>query len=169
MTPAVTRRWRFCAAPFRRRLLADLLDALLLSTLALALWRVGLTSEPFPAGPGDALDRVADAVAECAPLMLPAVVAWVFTALLYGTLTRSLLAGTLGERAMGLRLVGPTGGPAGPTRAALHSAAQLVGGLTLGMGYMWALVDLERRTFAEHITGARLVVGVPEPDASGGR
>lgn len=166
--PGPTRRWRFRAAPFRRRLLADALDTLLLTSIAVVLWRTGLTAEPLPAGPGDALDRLADAVAENAPLALPAVVAWIFVALLYGTVTRSLFAGTLGERALGLRFVDPSGGPAGPTRAALHGLAQFAGLLALGMGYTWALVDVERRTFAEHVTGARLVLGVPEPDAAHG-
>lgn len=165
--PQVTRRWRYRAASFRRRLVADLLDALLIGSAGVVLWRTGLVAEPLPAGPGDLLDRTADTLAADLPLLMPAVVAVLVVALLYGALTRAFFAGTLGERALGLRLLDPAGAPAGPTRAALHGLAQLIGLAALGLGYTWALVDTERRTLAEHLTGARLAHGRPEPEVAG--
>lgn len=168
MNPALaTRRWRYRAATFRRRLVADLLDALLIASAGVVLWRTGLVAEPLPDGPGDLLDRAADTLALDLPLLMPAAVAIVVVALVYGALTRAVLGGTLGERALGLRLLDPSGAPAGPTRAALHGLAQLAGLLMLGLGYTWALVDSERRTLAEHLTGARLAHGRPEPEVAG--
>lgn len=168
MNPAQSaRRWRYRAASFRRRLVADLLDTLLIASAGVVLWRTGLVAEPLTHGPGDLLDRTADTLAMDLPLLLPAAVAVVVVALVYGALTRALLGGTLGERALGLRLLEPGGAPAGPARAALHGLAQLGGLAMLGLGYTWALVDTERRTLAEHLTGARLVHGRPEPEVSG--
>ena len=168
MNPALAnRRWRYRAATFRRRLVADLLDALLIASTGIVLWRTGLVAEPLSEGPGDLLDRTADTLALDLPLLMPAVVAVVVVALVYGALTRAVFAGTLGERALGLRLLDPSGAPAGPTRAALHGLAQLAGLLLLGLGYTWALVDSERRTLAEHLTGARLAHGRPEPEVAG--
>ena len=158
------RRWRYRAATFRRRLLADLLDAGLLTGAVVMLWRWGLIAEPLPPLRGDLLDGAADFVAEDRVLLLPAAVAVLFIGLAYGALTRAAFGGTLGERVLGLRLLDPAGAPAGPIRAGLHGVATLLALLPVGLGYMWAVLDRDRRTFADHLTGTRLVRGRPVPD-----
>lgn len=160
------RRWAITAAPFWRRLVADALDALLGGCFVVAAWRSALIAEPLPDGQGDLLDRLADLAATELILFAPATTAAMAAALLYGVATRALLGGTLGERAVGLRLVGPDGTPCGPVRALVHGIGAIVGCLPLGLGYTWALLDRERRTLAEHLSGARLIVGIPRPSGT---
>lgn len=157
---------RFRAAPYRRRLLADAVDAALVALGVALLWRLGAVSEPLPAGGGDLLDRAADLAAADAILLLPAAVAACFLGLLYGALSRATLGGTPGERLLGLRLLDPSGALCGPARATLHGLGTILTLGTLGLGHTAALVSKERRTLAEWLSGARLVQGRPRPDVS---
>ncbi|MCK6569882.1 RDD family protein [Myxococcota bacterium] len=161
-----SRRWAIAAASFRRRLLADLLDGLLWVSFVVVTWRSGLVSEPMPSTRGDLLDRLADLAATDLVVLTPAVTAALTAALCYAVATRAWLGGTFGERALGLRLIGPDGGPCGPFRALVHALCALLGCAVFGIGYTWALVDRERRTLAEHLSGARLIRGRPRPAAS---
>jgi uncharacterized RDD family membrane protein YckC len=142
---------------------ADLLDGALWASFVVVTWRVGLVSEPLPDPRGDLLDRAADLAATDLWRLAPAAIAGLTAALLYAVATRALFGGTLGERALGLRLIGPEGEPCGPVRALLHAVATAVSVLPLGLGYTWALVDRERRTLGEHLSGVRLVRGRPRP------
>lgn len=151
------------AAPFWRRLLADLLDLALLAALGWALWTAGLIAPEggLPPQHFDWIDYTAELLAEHLPLLQPAAVALLGIGALYGMLTRALLGGTLGERLLGLRLIGPDGDAAGPLRALAHVVGTLLGLALLGLGYAWAAVDLRRQGLAEYASGTLLVVGRP--------
>jgi uncharacterized RDD family membrane protein YckC len=69
---------------------------------------------------------------------------------------------TIGMRAWRLRVVGTDGSPLQWPRALLRFAIALVSLGTLGIGFLWCLIDRERRGW--HDIGARTaVVRLPKP------
>ncbi|MCB9529380.1 MAG: RDD family protein [Myxococcales bacterium] len=152
------------AAPFWRRLLADLCDLALLGGVGFALWRSGLVRPTLPARAFDWIDYTAELLAEHLHLFKGPAVVMLGVAAIYAVVTRHLLAGTLGERLLGLRLIDREGEGAGPLRALAHAAGTVVGLGALLLGYVWAAVDPRRQGLAEYVSGTLLVVGEPRPD-----
>lgn len=55
---------------------------------------------------------------------------------------------TLGKRALGIRVVDlATGGPVGPGRAAIRYVGRLVSGVVFALGYLWMLWDDQKQTW----------------------
>lgn len=149
------------AAPFWRRLIADLIDLALIAGVVFALWTSGAVRPELPPQQFDWIDYTAELIAEHHRRFRPLAVITFAIGAIYGILTRALFAGTLGERLLGLRLVGPDGKGAGPIRSLLHAVGTLVGLAALLLGYVWAAVDLRRQGLAAYVSGTLLVVGPP--------
>lgn len=64
---------------------------------------------------------------------------------------------TPGKMVMGLRVVTASGGPISAGRAVGRFFAQLLSGLILGIGYIMAAFDQEKRALHDHICGTRVV------------
>jgi uncharacterized RDD family membrane protein YckC len=64
---------------------------------------------------------------------------------------------TLGMRAWRIRVTDVNGGAVTWPRATLRFLAALVSGLALGLGFLWALVDREGRTWHDRWSDTRLV------------
>lgn len=157
-------RMAVTAAPFWRRLLADLCDLALLAGVGVALWQSGLIAPDLPPRAFDWIDYTAELLAEHRHLFKAPAVALLGVGAIYGVVTRHLLAGTLGERLLGLRLIDRDGEGVGPGRALLHAGGTLLGLALLLLGYAWAAVDPRRQGLAEYVSGTLLVVGEPTPD-----
>lgn len=157
-------RMAVTAAPFWRRLLADACDLALLGAIGWALWRSGLVRPRLPPREFDWIDYTAELLAEHLHLFKGPAAVMLGLAAIYAVVTRHLLAGTLGERLLGLRLIDRDGEGAGPLRALAHAAGTLLGIATLLLGYAWAAVDPRRQGLAEYVSGTLLVVGEPRPD-----
>lgn len=70
-----------------------------------------------------------------------------------------VLAGrTLGMQAWRMRVVDERGGGIGWGRALARFAAAGLSWMLLGGGYLWALLDPERRTLHDRVSGTRLIV-----------
>ncbi len=153
-------------APFWRRLLADLLDLALIAGIIWGLWTAGVIAPAagLPEQQFDWIDYTAELLAEHLHLFNRAAFATLAIGALYGLLTRALFAGTLGERLLGLRLIGPDGEGAGPLRVLVHVLGTLIGLGALTLGYAWAAVDLKRQGLASYLSGTLLVVGRPTPE-----
>ncbi|MEJ2516085.1 MAG: RDD family protein [Gammaproteobacteria bacterium] len=65
---------------------------------------------------------------------------------------------TLGMRAWRLRVVGPDGHPPAWPRALGRAAAAVLSWAALGLGFLWVLVDPERRAWHDRLSGTRLVL-----------
>ena len=65
--------------------------------------------------------------------------------------------GTLGMRPWRLRVVAADGGPASVRALWLRYAAATVSLLALGLGFLWALVDRDRRALHDLIAGTTLL------------
>ncbi len=151
------------AAPFYRRLLADLIDLTLLVGVGWLLWGAGVIKPSrLPPSKFDWVDYTADLLANHLGLFYPALIAMLSFGVLYALVTRVLLGRTLGELLMGLRLIDLDGDPAGPLRALAHAGGTMLGLALLLLGYVWAAVDHNRQGLAEYLSGTRLVAGEVE-------
>lgn len=149
------------AAPFWRRLIADLVDAALLGGLAAILWTTGLIAPDLPPQQFDWIDYTAELLAEHRHLFRAPIAIMIALGTIYAIITRATLAGTLGERLCGLRLIDRDGAGAGPLRVIAHVAGTLLGLALLTLGYAWAAVDPKRQGLAEYLSGTLLIAGPP--------
>jgi uncharacterized RDD family membrane protein YckC len=65
---------------------------------------------------------------------------------------------TLGMRAWRLRLVDQNGGPVSLAQASRRMLAALLSLATAGLGYFWMLIDRERCTWHDRLSGTRVIV-----------
>lgn len=70
---------------------------------------------------------------------------------------------TLGMRAWRLQLVTTTGDPVSLAVASWRFVAALPSILAGGLGYLWALIDRERCTWHDRLTGTRVIVLPKQP------
>ncbi|MBT8446493.1 MAG: RDD family protein [Gammaproteobacteria bacterium] len=63
---------------------------------------------------------------------------------------------TVGMKAWRLRLVSASGGPVTVSAACLRCLAALVSAAALGLGWLWVLVDGERRSWHDRLSATRL-------------
>lgn len=64
---------------------------------------------------------------------------------------------TLGMRAWNLRLVAVDGGTVSWAQAACRAAAALISGACFGLGYLWAWIDPEKRSWHDCASRTRIV------------
>jgi uncharacterized RDD family membrane protein YckC len=64
---------------------------------------------------------------------------------------------TLGKRALGLRVISPDGSPIGYRRGLVRTVARLVSAFPLWAGFLWCLVDDQRRTWHDILARSRVV------------
>jgi uncharacterized RDD family membrane protein YckC len=64
---------------------------------------------------------------------------------------------TLGKMALKLKVVTPEGGPISYSRAAGRSLAEMLNGCTLGIGYLIAAFDDQRRGLHDRLAGTRVI------------
>lgn len=62
---------------------------------------------------------------------------------------------TVGKRALSIRITRPDGAAVDPGVAAARSAMRLVSGLALGLGFLWAAWDPEKRTWHDMVADTR--------------
>lgn len=65
---------------------------------------------------------------------------------------------TLGMRAWRLRVTSTDGGPLTLNQAIIRFFAALLSWLPLGLGFLWALIDPQRRTWHDRLSSTRLVL-----------
>jgi uncharacterized RDD family membrane protein YckC len=75
----------------------------------------------------------------------------------YAWLMIGLVRGqTLGAMAAGVRVTRPNGDSVGLGRAAARAGMAIVSGLVLGLGYLWAAWDREKRTWHDMVADTRV-------------
>ncbi len=132
-------------AGFWRRALALVLDALLIAIVTGSLFRarldIGTTRQvgiDFGLGPSSLVALVYD---------------WLMIALVRGQ--------TVGKMALRIRITTPEGGPVDLVRSAVRAGMAIVSGLALGLGYLWAAWDPEKRTWHDMVAGTRAYLAAP--------
>jgi uncharacterized RDD family membrane protein YckC len=63
---------------------------------------------------------------------------------------------TVGKRVVGIRVARPDGTPVDPAQAAGRAAMRIVSGFALGLGFLWAAWDPERRTWHDSVADTRV-------------
>lgn len=63
---------------------------------------------------------------------------------------------TIGKRVVGVRVTRPDGSPVDPALAAGRAAMRIVSGFALGLGFLWAAWDPERRTWHDSVADTRV-------------
>jgi uncharacterized RDD family membrane protein YckC len=79
------------------------------------------------------------------------------TPLIYFSLTVAVAGRTVGKAVMGLRVVAMHGNRLSAVRSLLRAAAYAVSVAPLFAGFLWVLVDADRRGWHDHIAGSRVV------------
>jgi len=74
---------------------------------------------------------------------------------------------TLGMRAWRLKLVGIDGGPVRWRQAIVRFVAAVFSAAALGLGFLWVLIDPERRSWHDHLSGTRIVLVPKSSPATG--
>ena len=78
--------------------------------------------------------------------------------LAYFTIFHACGGQTIGKLILGLRVDAVEGGPLPWGRAFLRAVGLLVSALPLGAGFLWVLVDRERRAWHDYLAMSRVVV-----------
>ena len=126
-------------AGFWRRLGGHLIDGLIISIVAGTI--VGILGRGMLAGSGpvDGLDQTSNGVSA----LLTFGYFWYFVA----------RGQTLGQAALGIRLVDAEGNAPGTQKALIRTLMAFVSALALGLGYLWAAFHSEKRTWHDMVAG----------------
>jgi uncharacterized RDD family membrane protein YckC len=139
---------------FWRRFAAILLDGLILGACSFAINGILGLIMPMDAalnrpGPGFLLRASAlGGISLCVNIGL---------AIAYQVYFLTKSGATPGKMALGLKVVMADGGPISPGRAVGRYFAQFLSSITLGIGYIIAAFDLQKRALHDHICNTRVI------------
>ena len=139
-------------APFWARLIAYLLDGMVLLALGLLFLAVAGLQLLLASNMGEVDPPEASLWAFVAILGFYCV----FTALYYIVLW-AWRGQTIGKMAMGLRVVTKDGRRPGLGRSSLRWVGYILSAMPLLLGYVWAAVDKENRALHDYLAGTRVV------------
>jgi len=129
-------------AGFWRRFLALVIDAILIALVTSSFSRtveIGPNHVPIGYNP--------------AGVPVHFVYSWLMIAIVRGQ--------TLGSMIMGVRVMRTNGEPVDLGRSAARAAMAVVSGFVLGLGYLWAAWDIEKRTWHDMVAGTRVYRSKP--------
>ncbi len=153
-----TTRRKFSAASFRRRLAADICDGTLWAGIAVLLAQIpSLGLEPLPNTGYGLLDDLAAFLHFHHVSLYPLAAASLVGGILFTATSRAVLGASVGEKLWDLELVTRSGQPIGFQRSALHSLTMLASLAPCLLGYLWAIADPSRQTWANYLSSTRLV------------
>lgn len=123
-------------AGFWIRLLALMIDGIIVSFLQvpLVLFTVGTTAS------GAALQGFS----------------WLISFFYFGVL-QGFLQGTLGKKALGLKLVRADLSRVDVPQTVVRYLMSVVSGLALGLGYLWVAFDSQKRSWHDRVAGTRVI------------
>jgi len=151
--PAVGMRY----AGFWIRVLAALIDSVILGTvssiLQYAMFPATLTNMPVPTPGANPFDTLGPALARAGWAIL---VSTLFS-LTYSAWFIGALGATPGLMALGLKVVRPDGSRIGYGRAVARYFAAMLGGMILGIGYLFVAFDSEKRALHDMICDTRVI------------
>jgi uncharacterized RDD family membrane protein YckC len=81
----------------------------------------------------------------------------VVLALAYFVVSWSAFGRTLGKALLGLAVITEDGARPGVGRSILRYVGYVISAIPLGLGFLWVLVDNDRRAWHDHLAGTRVV------------
>jgi uncharacterized RDD family membrane protein YckC len=146
-------------APFWYRTVAATIDAIPLLTLYLLLligFGVAETSD-LPQSQWNTFDMIVDLINQDPAFFMPPFALLVAVFLLY-FLTQELLFGqSVGKRLLKLTVIDKTGERPHPIMLLIRNLVRPLGVAILGLGYLWAAFDPERRTLHDRVSGTWVI------------
>jgi uncharacterized RDD family membrane protein YckC len=148
------------AAGFPRRLLAAVIDALLVllvssGVTAGAALALGV---PLPRAKELGPDLLLAGLLDRNPMAVGAAGLFVGIGALYHIYLGGIAGQTLGKRLMHLRVIGSRGTAPGALVGILRFLALVLSVLPAGLGWLWCLFDRERRALHDHLAGTYVIV-----------
>lgn len=148
---------RFHAVGFWVRTLAALIDLAVILPVALFLsWIVGKLAG-FGMPPDLGLDYLMLLLLGTDPAVVTLVVMIIATASLYLLFFQIAMARTIGMRVLRVKIIDIYGDPPTTSRAAIRTGGYLLNLATLGLGFLWAGFDSEKRGLHDWVAGTYVV------------
>jgi len=146
-------------AGFWRRSLARIVDGTLLLSTAGSLSYGIHTVAPGPRLYGDALgiDAILLLLERDLAEVLSPLIPFICMVGLYYLLFHAISGSTPGQRLLGLRVIDRHGCNPGVVRSILRVATAGAGTLAGGLGPLWTLFDLEKRSLHDHLAGTYVI------------
>jgi len=151
---------RVRAAGIARRLLAAVIDALLVTTVAMgatimAAFALGVS---LPGSKELGPDLVLAGLLDRNPMAVGALGLLLGMSALYQIYLGGILGQTAGKRLLGLRVISSRGKAPGPLLGCLRFVTLLLSLLPAGLGWLWCLFDREHRALHDHLSGTYVIV-----------
>jgi uncharacterized RDD family membrane protein YckC len=142
-----------------RRLLASLVDGLILSPLLFLLgWLTArLTGYRLPLGPAWRVESLLEVVLEGGSMLYSLLTVGLLVLLLYAFLFLVTTGATPGLRLLRLRVISIYGDTPEWWRALLRCGGWLLGLLVLGLGFVWIGFDREKRGLHDWMAGTYVI------------
>ena len=151
---------RVRAAGVGRRLLAAIIDAVLVTAVALGATLVAALAlgASLPGSKELGPDFVLAGLLDRNPMALGALGLLAALSALYEIYLDGILGQTAGKRLLHLRVISSRGSAPGPLLGCLRFVALLLSLLPVGLGWLWCLFDRERRSLHDHLSGTYVIV-----------
>jgi uncharacterized RDD family membrane protein YckC len=147
------------AAGFSRRLVAALIDAVIVLVVASGVTAgaalvLGVSLPRLKElGP----DLLLAGILDRNPMAVGAAGLFLGIGALYHIYLGGITGQTLGKRMMGLRVIGPRGTAPGALGGILRFVTLLLSVTPAGLGWLWCLFDRERRALHDHLAGTYVI------------
>jgi uncharacterized RDD family membrane protein YckC len=151
---------RVRAAGVVRRLLAAIIDAVLVTAVALGATLVAALAlgVSLPGSKELGPDFVLAGLLDRNPMALGALGLLAGMSALYQIYLGGILGQTAGKRLLHLRVISSRGSAPGPLLGCVRFVALLLSLLPVGLGWLWCLFDRERRSLHDHLSGTYVIV-----------
>ena len=146
-------------APFWYRSVANLIDLVPLATVyAMVLFATGLADiSDLPESRWNTFDMFVDLLNQRPLFFLPPVLLFVGMVLTYYLLSELVFGQTVGKRLLNLTIVDRGGERPVAIMTLVRNLIRIPGMLLLGLGYLWAAFDTERRTAHDWVSGTWVI------------
>jgi len=150
-------------AAFWYRTVAVAVDVIPLLTIWLILiFATGLVDvSKLPESRWNAFDMIVDLINDRPLFFLPPLLVWVGLILAFYLVQELIFGQTVGKRLLNLTLVDVHGRRPQAIMVLIRNLVRIVSLLGLGLGYLWAAFDTERRTFHDWVSGTWVVHRTP--------
>jgi uncharacterized RDD family membrane protein YckC len=148
------------AAGFPRRLVAAIIDAVLVVLVASAVTAGAalVLGVPFPRWKELGPDLLLAGLLDRNPMAVGAAGLFLGIGALYHIYLGGITGQTVGKRLMRLRVIGARGTPPGPLGGIVRFVTLVLSVLPAGLGWLWCLFDRERRALHDHLAGTYVIV-----------
>jgi uncharacterized RDD family membrane protein YckC len=151
-------RVRAAAAP--RRLIASLVDLLLLAVVSVAVSAVAALAlgAHLPTVKEFGPDFVMAGLLDRNPMVAGTLGLFVGMSALYQIYLGGIWGQTLGKRLFRIRVISSRGSAPGPIVACIRFLTMTLSLLPVGLGFLWCIFDRERRALHDHLSGTYVIL-----------